>query len=142
MFAVRAGASGDVSLKRGDTSNDGVAWSQSRAGLDGPSPLVYRDHLYVVGQGGGFLTCYDAKTGKQVYRERLPNARGFWASPCAGDGKVFCLDTGGTTYVVQAGAEFKLLAQNKIADEFWASPALAGGSLILRGVDNVYCVKP
>jgi outer membrane protein assembly factor BamB len=131
-----------VTPKRGETSSDGVAWSLTRGGPEGPSPLAYRDHLYVVGQNGGLLTCYDAKTGKQVYRERLPNAQGFWSSPVAGDGKVFCLDTGGTTYVVQAGREFKLLSRNRIADEFWASPAVAGGSLILRGVDNVYCLKP
>jgi outer membrane protein assembly factor BamB len=142
LFAVRAGTSGDATLKRGDTSNTGVEWSQSRASLDGPSPLAYKGQIYVLGQGAGFLSCFDARTGKQVYRERLPNARGFWASPCAGDGKVFCLDTTGTTYVVQAGPEFKLLSQNRIADELWASPAVAGGSLILRGVDSVYCLKP
>jgi outer membrane protein assembly factor BamB len=142
LFAVRAGASGDLTLKRGETSNAGVDWSLPRASVEGPSPLTYKGQLYVLSQRSGFLTCYDARTGKQLYRERLPNARGFWASPCAGDAKVFCLDTGGTTYVVQAGPEFKLLVQNRIEDEFWASPAVAGGSLILRGVDNVYCLKP
>jgi outer membrane protein assembly factor BamB len=142
LFAVRAGASGDLTLTRSETSNKGIDWSAARASVEGPSPLVYQGCLYVLSQNGGFLTCYDAKTGKQVYRERLPNAQGFWASPCAGDGKVFCLDTGGTTYVVQAGPEFKLLSRNKIEDQFWASPAVAGGALILRGVDNVYCLKP
>jgi outer membrane protein assembly factor BamB len=142
LFAVRAGASGDLTLKRGETSNEGVGWSLPRAAVEGPSPLAYKGQLYVLSQRNGFLNCYDASTGKQLYHERLPKPRGFWASPCAGSGKVFCLDTGGTTYVVQAGPEFKLLVQNWIEDEFWASPAVTGASLILRGVNNVYCIKP
>jgi outer membrane protein assembly factor BamB len=141
LFAIRAGASGDVTLKQGEKSNAGVAWYQSRGGAEGASPLVYQSHLYVLSQRGGLVTCYDAKTGKEVYRERLPGARSFWASPWASDGKVFCLDDSGTTYVLQAGPEFKVLGKNTIEDQFWASPAIAGGSLILRGVDNLYCIK-
>jgi outer membrane protein assembly factor BamB len=142
LYAVRAGASGDVTLKQGETSNAGVAWSQARAALEAASPLVYQGHLYVLSQNGGLLSCYDARTGKQVYRERLPNAKSFWASPWAADGKVYCLDDGGTTFVLQAGPAFKVLGKNPIADQFWASPAVAGGTLILRGVDNLYCIKP
>jgi outer membrane protein assembly factor BamB len=142
LYAVNAGASGDVSLKQGQTSNAGVAWSQARAGVENASPLALQGYLYVLGQRGGFVSCYDGNTGKQVYRERLPNARSFWASPWACDGKVFCLDDSGTTYILQAGPAFKLLGQNHLDDQFWASPAVVGGSLILRGVDNVYCIKP
>ena len=88
------------------------------------------------------VSCYDAKTGKPAYkRERLQDAAAFWASPWAYDGKVFCLDDGGTTHVLQAGPEFKVLGKNTLGDQFWASPAVAGGALILRGVENVYCVK-
>ena len=84
----------------------------------------------------------DSKTGKPAYqRERLPGARAFWACPWAADGKVFCLDDGGTTHVLQAGPTFRVLSKNKLDDQFWATPALAGGAVILRGVDNVYCVK-
>ena len=54
---------------------------------------------------------------------------------------VFCLDEEGTTYVLQAGPEFKLLGQNKIDEMFWSTPAIAGGDLILRGVDHLFCVR-
>lgn len=143
LYAVQAGASGDITLKSGETSNAGVAWSTSRGGPPMASPLVYKGHLYVVeGQrGGGLLACYDAKTGKSIYKERLPGARGFTASPWAGDGKIYLLDEGGQTFVVQAGAEFKVVGKNMIAEMFWASPGVAKGMIFLRGVDHLYCIK-
>jgi outer membrane protein assembly factor BamB len=142
LFAVKAGASGDLTPKEGQSTSAGVVWSQDKAGPSAASPLVYQGYVYILEQNGGMVSCYDAATGKPAYRrERLPGARAFWASPWAYDGKVFCLDDGGTTYVLQAGPEFKVLGKNALGDQFWASPAVAGGSLILRGVENVYCVK-
>jgi outer membrane protein assembly factor BamB len=142
LFAVNAGASGDITPKQGQSTSAGVTWSQTKTGPEMASPLVYQGYLYLLSRDGGLVSCFDAKTGKQAYRERLPGARAFWASPWAYDGKVFCLDDGGTTHVLQAGPEFKVLGKNSLNDQFWATPAVAGGSLILRGVDNVYCIKP
>jgi outer membrane protein assembly factor BamB len=142
LFAVKAGASGDVTPKMGETTSAGVAWSVPRAGPSMASPLVYQGYVYILEQNGGMVSCFDAKTGKTAYqRERIPNARAFWASPWAYDGKIFCLDDGGTTHVLAAGPEFKVLSTNSLKDQFWATPAIAGGSLILRGVENIYCVK-
>jgi outer membrane protein assembly factor BamB len=138
---VRAGASGDVTLKANETSNTGVAWRQSRAGLEMASPIVYQGYLWVLSERGGFVTCYESATGKQIYRERIPAADAFWASPWAYDGKVFCLDQRGGTYLLPAGPKFQVLLENRLDDRFWASPAMAGGSLILRGSDNVYCIR-
>src|SRR5262249_7494121 len=141
LFAVKAGASGDISLKQGATSNDGVAWYLPRGGPAMASPLLYDGYLYVLEQRGGLLTCYDARTGKQAYRDRVQGGRGFTSPPWAYEGKVFCLADDGETFVVQAGAEFKLLGQNKIDEMCWSSPAVAGGALFLRTVDHLYCIK-
>jgi outer membrane protein assembly factor BamB len=141
LFAVKAGASGDITLKEGAKSNAGVAWQLSRSGPSTATPLLYEDQLYILEERGGLLVCYNAQTGKQVYKERLPGARGFTSSPWAGQGKLFCLDDGGTTYVVNAGPEFKVLAQNDIGEQCWATPAAAGGAVILRSVDHLFCLK-
>jgi outer membrane protein assembly factor BamB len=141
IFAVRAGAAGDISLKEGQTSNAGVAWSQPRGGPEKASPLVYNGHLYILRTNGGIFTCYDAKSGKQLYRQRIPGAAAFWTSPWAADGKIFCLDDAGTTYVLDGGPEFKLIGTNKLNEMFWASPAVAGRSVYLRSVDHLYCVR-
>lgn len=141
LFAVKAGASGDITPAKGETASKGVAWSQPKAGPSMASPLVYRGHVYVL-ERGGMLSCYDAKTGKPAYeKERLPAARSFWASPVAGDGKVYCLDEDGQMFVLQAGPEFKVLGKNKLDDMFWSTPAAAGGAIFLRGVDHLYCIK-
>jgi outer membrane protein assembly factor BamB len=142
LLAIKAGASGDITLKQEETANDGVAWSIPQAGPPMASPLLYRGYLYVLDQNGGFLTCYDAKTGTPAYkRQRLQGAKGFTASPWAHDGKIYCLDQDGTTFVIEAGEQFKQLGKNTIEELFWSSPALADDALILRGVENLYCIQ-
>lgn len=141
LFAVKAGASGDITPKKGETTSAGVAWSDSKTSTANASPLVYQGYLYILDQNGGTVTCIDTKTGKQAYRDRLRGARAFWASPWAYDGKIFCLDDGGTTHVLQAGPEFKVLGTNSIEDQFWATASLADGALLLRGVEGIYCIK-
>lgn len=141
LFAVKAGASGDISLKEGAESNAGIAWHQPKGGPQTASPLLYEGRLYILDEHGGFLSCFDAKTGEQVYKERLPGAHGFTSSPWASGGKIFCLDDAGLTYVVQAGSAFKVLGKSGIEEMCWSSPAAAGGALFLRGVDHLYCIK-
>ena len=105
------------------------------------SPLLYDGYLYILDQRGGQLYCYDAKTGNRVYRERLPAASGFTSSPWAYEGKVFFLADDGRTFVVQAGAEFKLLSKNDLDEMAYSSPAVAGGALFLRTVDHLFCIR-
>ena len=141
LYAVKAGASGDITLAENETSNAGVAWSAPRGGPEKASPLLYNGHLYVVKNNGGLITCYDKTTGKPLYRHRIPGAAAFWTSPWAAEGKIFCLDDAGTTHVLDAGPEFKVLGTNKLDELFWATPAVADGSIYLRGVDNLYCIR-
>jgi outer membrane protein assembly factor BamB len=141
LWAVKAGASGDISLKQGENSNAGIAWYNPKAGPPLASPLLYEGYLYVLSQMGQAIRCYDAKTGKELYKERLQGAKGFMSSPWAHDGKVYCLDGDGQTFVVQSGPQFKLLGKNDIKDMFWSTPAIASDALYLRGADWLYCVK-
>lgn len=140
LFAIRAGAKGDISLKENQKSNDFVVWSSNRAGPPMASPLLYQGCLYVLPQRGNTMSCYDAASGKQLYQERIDGATGFTSSPWAYDGKVFCLDQEGQTFVLQAGKEFKVLAKNPLKEMFWSSPAFAEGAIYLRGVDHLFCV--
>jgi outer membrane protein assembly factor BamB len=141
LLAVRASARGDITLKESETANEGVAWMATRVGPSMASPLLYRGFLYVLDQNSDVILCLDARSGKTVYRERLSGAKGFTASPWASGGKVYCLDQEGTTFVLDAGPEFKLLATNALGERCWATPALAQGALILRSVDYLYCIK-
>jgi len=142
VFAIRPGAAGDITLKEGETSNEAIAWCQPLAGAYHPSPVVYGDYLYVL-LDRGFLSCYDAKTGKEIY-SRQALGRGadkFTASPWAYDGKLFCLSEDGDTFVVQAGPEFKVLGKNSLDEMCLATPALAKGSVILRSLPALYRIE-
>jgi outer membrane protein assembly factor BamB len=141
LWAVKAGASGDISLKPGETSNAGIAWSNPKAGPPMASPLLCGDNLYILMQNG-ILICLDAKTGNEIYKERLQGAKSFTSSPWAYGGKLYCLDEGGQTFVVQAGPKFELLGKNQINDMFWSTPALTRDALYLRGTDQLYCIRP
>ena len=140
IVAIRPGASGDISLKEGENSNEYVAWSIPLRTFRVASPLLYDGCLYMLDQQRGQVRCYDAKTGQENYMERLKGARGFSSSPWASDGKVFCLDETGLTVVLKAGPEFEVLTTNKLDETFWSSAAVSGENLLLRGVDHLYCI--
>lgn len=143
LFAIKAGATGDISLKAGETSNAGVAWAAPRAAPGAASPVVYDGYVYTLERQGGQVSCFDAKTGQPAYsKERIPNAKAFWASPWAHGGQIFCLDEDGVTHVIKAGPTFEVVRKNTLGkDVFWSSPAVAGGTVILRGVDGLFCIK-
>jgi outer membrane protein assembly factor BamB len=143
IFAIRPGASGDISLPSGRNSSEFVAWCQRRAGPYNPSTIVYGDLLYVL-LDRGIAACYEARTGKVAYDPvRLPDGRAFTSSPWAYNGKVFYLNEFGTTYVLEAGRKFKLSHTNKLlADDMcMATPAIAGDKLIIRTDSRVYCFR-
>jgi outer membrane protein assembly factor BamB len=141
IYAIRPGATGDITLQKGQTRNPFVAWSHEKGGPYNPSPIVYGDYLYVL-LDRGMLTCYDARTGKEIYgKARLGRGAPFTASPWAYDGKIFCLSEDGDTFVVQAGSEFKLLGKNSLEEMCMASPAIAHGSLVIRTLSKLYRVQ-
>jgi outer membrane protein assembly factor BamB len=143
LFAIRPGASGDISLTGEETSNEHIVWSQQQAASYNPTTLVYGDLLYVL-LDRGLFACYDAKTGEPVYgRKRIPNGRAFTASPWAYAGKIFCLNEFGKTFVVKAGREFELLHTNSLGknEMCMATPAMVGDKLIIRTEKRVYCIK-
>lgn len=141
LFGIKAGATGDISLKEGEDSNSYIAWTINESGIAMASPLVYNGLVYVISRQG-FLLCCEAATGKLAYPKiRIPGARTFWASPWAFDGKVYCLEEKGTTYVINAGIEFKVLNENKLDDTFFSTTAIAQNSYIFRGEKGIYCVK-
>jgi outer membrane protein assembly factor BamB len=141
LAAIGPGALGDISLKGTDTTGSSVPWSIKLAGYRLASPLVYQGCLYSLEQQAGIIKCLDAETGKEHYKQRLPETSGFTASPWAADGKIYCLDQGGATLVLEAGPKLNIVATNKLDGMFWASAGVAGNKLLLRSVEHLYCVE-
>jgi outer membrane protein assembly factor BamB len=139
VFAIKPGARGDISLKPGETSSQFIAWHLPQGGPYNPSPLVYGDYYYTLFDRG-FLTCHEARTGKEVFgRVRLdPAAAAFTASPWAYNGRVFALSEDGDTFVIRSGPEFQLLGKNALEEMCMATPAIADGSLFIRTATRLY----
>lgn len=138
-YAIRPGASGDISLKTDETSNAFIAWSARTGAPYNPTPLVHGDYYYTLFDRG-FFTNHEAKTGKEVYgRQRITSdASGFTASPWGYNGKIFAMSEDGDTYVIRAGATFELLGKNSLNEMTLATPAIAHGSLLIRTASKLY----
>ncbi|HXI89581.1 MAG TPA: PQQ-binding-like beta-propeller repeat protein [Blastocatellia bacterium] len=135
---LKPGASGDISIKDEQRSGPYLAWYAERGGPYVPTPIVYGDYLYVCGDRG-VLTCFNAKTGAQLYQQRINNQSiGFSASPVAGDGKIFLASEDGDVYVIKAGPVYELMAVNPMREAMIATPAISGGMLIVRGQHHVF----
>jgi outer membrane protein assembly factor BamB len=141
LYAIRPGATGDISLQQDQTSNEYIVWSQARGGTYLPSSLAYGGAVYSLTETG-ILTRFDAKTGKQIYKTRIdPAASAFTTSPWAYNGKLFCLSEEGQTFVIETGDEFRLLHVNELDDMAQASPALVGDRLLIRTERRLYSIR-
>jgi outer membrane protein assembly factor BamB len=136
IYAVRPGAQGDITLKDKQETNQAIAWSKSRNGPYMPTPIVYRDYFYTC-SNDGFATCYEARTGKQLYRERLRGKGGYTASPVAAEGRLYFTSEEGDVAVVKAGPVFQRLVTNPLADNCMATPAISDGMIFFRTQHSV-----
>lgn len=131
IYAIKLDAEGDISLEDETTSNENIVWSVRRGGAYIQTPLIYGDYLYNLNWNGS-LSCFNAKTGEQVYREQLGKMTAFAASPVAAAGKLYFCSQDGDVYVVKAGPNFEILATNSMNDENLATPAISDGKLYFR----------
>jgi len=139
IFAIKPGASGDITLKGDATTNEFIAWSTNRGGPYIPTPVIYGDLLYVLAING-VLAAYDVKTGQRVYQERVAGGGSFSASPVAADGKLYLTSEDGDVFVVKAGPKYELLATNPMSQVIMATPAIANGVIFIRGLKDVFAV--
>lgn len=106
-----------------------VAWQNSTR-VYVPSMIVHRGHLFAT-TDAGMAVCWNAATGREIWKERLGGP--FFASPILLDGRIYATNLRGKTFVFNADpAGFKLLAQNQLGYESYASPVICGNRLYLR----------
>lgn len=116
-----------------------VLWRHSRYAPDIASPLVYRDIVYLL-RKGGILAALDARSGALLKEGRVLEAPGeYFASPVAADGKLYLVNHGGDVAVLRAGPDWAVEAVNKLGEDVYATPAIAGGRLFVRTIRALYC---
>lgn len=120
---------------------DAILWSHDEGTPYVPSPLLYENRLFFFQGNDARLSCLDANTGKVHYsRETVDGLRGVYASPIGARGHIYLVGRKGTVAVIQSSADLKVVATNKLDDEFDASPAVVGDELFLRGKKYLYCI--
>jgi outer membrane protein assembly factor BamB len=138
LYAIKPGATGDISLAEGQTSGPFVAWFQPRGTPYTGSPLYYRERLYSLNDTG-MMQVFAAATGRELYRERVGGTGNtFSSSPVASAGRIYALNENGTTIVFSAGETYAELGKNALGEMSLATPALAGSSLFVRTKTKLY----
>ena len=132
LLAIRPGATKDAVKSH-------VAWEIQRGIPETPSLLYCRGKLYLM-RDGGVLTCLEATTGKEIFRQRIGAAGQYTASPIAAGDKVLFASIRGVVTVIQVDNELKVLARNDFGDKIFATPAIAENIIYLRTTGHLYAL--
>jgi outer membrane protein assembly factor BamB len=133
LLAIAGGGHGDVTATH-------VKWEVSKGLPYVSSPLLYRGRLYLV-RNGGFLSCFDARTGKPSYEsERLGVPGEYYATPVAVGDHLLIAAQRGTLIVIKAGDRLDIVSRNELGEGLSATPAIVANTLYLRGDKNLWAV--
>jgi outer membrane protein assembly factor BamB len=131
VVAIKPGGAGDITQSH-------VLWSQSKHVPFVPSPLVYKNLLFMV-KNGGIISSLDIKTGKPTKQERGAAAADYYASPVGGEGKVYLFSQNGDATVISAEPQWQVLHTAKFDEDIFATPAIVDGRIFLRTSKHIYC---
>ena len=134
VMAVRVGGKGDVTKSH-------VQWVEVRGVPEVPSPLLYKDRVYLV-RNGGLVVAREAATGRTVFQARLGAPGGYYASLIAADGRIYAASDQGTIVVFEASDTLKVLARNELSEPILATPAIVEGRIYVRTLSNLYAFGP
>ncbi len=130
VLAVRVGGKGDVTKSH-------IGWTESRGVPEVPSPLLYKDRLYLV-KSGGIVLSREAATGRTVFQSRLGAPGGYYASPVAAHGRIYVASDLGTVTVFEAKDTLEVLARNELPEPILATPAIVDGKIYVRTLSHLY----
>lgn len=142
IYAIRPGASGDLSPVEGEDIDEHLVWYQKQ-GPYHPTPLIVGEKLYML-LDRGFMMCFDAMTGEEIYgKQRIPMGRAFTSSPFTYGDTIFCINEDGVTFLIKPGEKFEVLDKNALADDdmCMATPVVLGDKLLIRTSARVYCIQ-
>ena len=141
VYAIARGHLGDLTPTKGQSATAAVLWSKNKSGAGMPSPVVVGDLLYFFGDKA---VCYDKRTGVEKYRKRMPGGTAAVGCPIVIGSRIYVVNERGRTVVLEAGSEFKVLGEFSVGSDdevFWATPAVADKSLLIRSSDAIYCIR-
>jgi outer membrane protein assembly factor BamB len=123
---------------RGDVTTTHVSWRLKKGVPNVPSPVVVGDRLFMISDQG-VLTCLDARTGQPKWTHRLPGT--YTASPLVRGDTVYVFADDGKATLVRAADVFEQVGRNELGGRIQATPAAAGGGLIVRTEGALYLLS-
>ena len=137
IYAIRPGAEGDISLQKGQDSNQAIAWSNMNEGTYIPTPLLYGGYLFTLNING-IVSAYNPETGQRAFRGRVGTGGSFSASPIAADGRLYVASEDGEIYVITAAPGLTQVAKNDMKEIVMATPAISDGMIVVRTLGHLY----
>jgi outer membrane protein assembly factor BamB len=132
LVAIRPGATKDARKSH-------LAWEIRRGIPETPSMLYCQGKLYLL-RAGGVLTCLDASTGKELFRERIGAVGQYVASPIVAGDKLIAASVPGVVTVIQVDDKLKVLARHNFGEKIFATPAVAENKIYLRTTGHLYAL--
>jgi outer membrane protein assembly factor BamB len=125
---------------KGELAKSAVVWKHARGIPYVATPVIDRGILYMVKEGG-LVTKLDVASGQLLQAERVAGLGNYFASPVAGDGKVYFASEPGTVTVLASQPEWNVISSHEFHEKIYATPALAGGRFYLRTEEALYCFQ-
>jgi outer membrane protein assembly factor BamB len=116
---------------KGNISNSHLLWRETENVAEVPSPLYFKDRVYVI-KNGGYFSCVDAQTGRLIYKERIKGTGPFFASPMAAHDQIYICAHNGKVVVLATGDELKIISTRNFGEKILASPAVVDNKLYIR----------
>lgn len=130
MLAIRPDGGSGISSNQ-------VSWREKENVAEVPSPLFYKNRIYVI-KNGGFFSCTDASTGKLLYIDRIKGTGPYFASPVAANNHIYVASHNGKLVVLEAGDEFKIISSTNFGGNILATPAIVDNKLYVRTSEYLY----
>lgn len=121
----------------GEITKSALLWEWKKGVPTIPS-FIFHDHRLYTIKEDGILQCFEAATGKVLWKERLEGH--YAASPVIGDGRIYFLSEEGVTTVISDGPDFQILANNDVAEKCAASMAVSQGQFFVRSKEHMICI--
>jgi len=130
LKAIKLGGEGDIDM-------DYFLWGHTEDVPYLSTPLLFNDHIYMI-KNGGLVSCFNAASGKLLYREKLGASGMYFSSPIAANGRIYIASLNGIVSVFEAGEELNILAQNDLDEKIMGTPAVIDNKIYIRTAGSLY----